>query len=188
MRNTRRSFAPGVALLTVSLVGCGTQVASEAPPGSAVGTIRSSSPAPAAWAPSPAGPGETIYPGFGLRTSTPPAGTVAPITAQNAIAAAGSSSPDLIQSGLMPGTPSVVLQLMTDGDFAPDSSGSVMRTFVNRLVWVLTYHNSPVKIIGRAYGQPSGSLPPQQCDLVVAVDASSGAVLETFQSCHLTSP
>ena len=132
------------------------------------------------WKPSPAGAGETVYPGFGVRTKDVPAGKQAGISGDQAQKIAQGT--DFYDRGLLPGTPSVQMQTYSNTDVPP---GQVVAAPVgNRLVWMVTYQKSPAAVRGGITSSDVSGPASISCTFVLAVDANSGTILDNFQDCH----
>jgi hypothetical protein len=133
------------------------------------------------WKPTPAGPGEIIYPGFGIRTKDTPSGTGSVVS--NEQAQKITQETDFFVQGLLPGTPTVSLKSFSNTDVPPGEV--VTAPIVNRLVWMVTYDKSPADVFG-GITAPGTSRPTNgSCIFVLAVDANSGTILDNFQSCHM---
>ena len=177
----KSSLALGVLILSLS--GCGSSHVSETVSAAdSVPSVPSSSPSippsklALAATPSPAAPGEKIYPEFGLRTLPAPADSSPSVTQTQAENVAAASS--FGGRGLLTGKPKSELRLLTDGDFPGSSQASRYRKLP---VWVVTYFDSPAVY----RGGPNFTPPPVPvtCDFVIMVDAKGGQIAESFQTC-----
>lgn len=118
------------------------------------------------WRPSPARPGEIVYPGLGIRY-TPANEQAAAVTSAQARAVADSAP----YASTAIGEPDVQLARVTDDDIAP-GSGTAAGHSENALAWVFKYKSNL-----------AGAVPDGRCDLVIIVDATNAAILDGFQRC-----
>jgi hypothetical protein len=132
------------------------------------------------WTPAPAGPGEIVYPGVGVRF-TPTSGA-AKLSASQALAVVTQRN---LPIGPAAGTPIIQLARFTDGDFYSVNGAQVNTGTKNVLSWVFTYTNSTGNSMGPArLGASSGTVASaNNCDFVAAVNATTGALLTSFQDC-----
>lgn len=185
MPTKRAHLGVSLLVLAATALGCGQQVstaegpaASSGPAGAsdARGESRASL---APWTPSPAAKDEVVYAGFGLRSRPAPATAVVGVSGAAAVSV--TKSTDFADRGLLPGSPVVELRTLSDGDVAPDDTGSVAtKSLDNRLVWMITYRNSPPDVKGPA----GAAIPPQNCDFALAVDAVTLTIVASFQTCR----
>lgn len=137
------------------------------------------------WTPAPASPGEIVYPGVGVRF-TPTSGA-AKLSASQALAVVTQRN---LPIGPAAGTPIIQLARFTDGDFYSVNGSQISTGTKNVLSWVFTYTNSTGNSLGPARpGGSSGTVTSgNYCDFVAAVNATTGALLTSFQDCpgHVT--
>jgi hypothetical protein len=132
------------------------------------------------WTPAPAGPGEIVYPSVGVRY-TPTSGA-AKLSASQALAVVTQRN---LPIGPAAATPIIQLALFTDGDFYPVNGAQTNTGAHNVLSWVFTYTNStglrsgPARLGGSSGTVASGN----NCDFLTALNATTGALLTSFQDC-----
>jgi hypothetical protein len=156
-----------LALLSLMLAGCG---------GSGSGGVQRVAAAPdtdphgsPAWTPSPAAPGETVFPGVGVRFR--PTNEVAAVAAADAINAARNTPFGHTLTG---DAPTATLARATDDDFPPGTHAAHQDE--NVLAWVVAYRNTSPALHGRNTGTAN-------CEFIVLVDALRATVLASFQEC-----
>ena len=132
------------------------------------------------WTPAPAGPGEIVYPGVGVRF-TPTSGA-AKLSASQALAVVTQRN---LPIGPAAGTPIIQLARFTGGDFYAGDGAQINTGTKNVLSWVFTYTHSTGNSMGPARpGRSSGTVTSgNNCDFVAAVNATTGALLASFQDC-----
>ena len=132
------------------------------------------------WTPAPAGSGEIVYPGVGVRY-TPTSGS-AKLSASQALAVVTKRN---IPFDPATGTPIIQLARFTYDDFYRVKGAQTISGRENVLSWVFTYTNSTGLRLGPATpGGSSGTVASDNnCDFVAAVNATTGALLTSFQDC-----
>jgi hypothetical protein len=173
-----------LCIALAGMAGCARPGSFNASPGGSAAPVTAKYGGPA-WQPAPAGPGEVVYAGAGIRTVAAPAGAVAAVDAAGAVAA--------VEAEHFPwtiGTPDVELRMVTTGDFAPGSNA----VEATQLAWVVTYANTPIALLGGPYraDASSGVYPhvtasaaPSQndCTFTMIVSAQTGDGVASFQHC-----
>ena len=171
------NVAAVAAILTASsmlLSGCGDVRAG------AAGTAEVSPSVPAgksrpAWTPAPAGPQEVVYAEGSIRSSPPPAGASAVLTAALAIATAVGDSGGLITK---PDQATAALRLVSDD--RPPGEGPGDPPLHNTLAWIVTAHGD----VPRS-GPPGRAAPPSPSDCTIwsVILADTAVSVRNFYSC-----
>jgi hypothetical protein len=120
--------------------------------------------------PAPAGPGETVYPQFGMRTTLAP--SASPAIDRGSVMAVAAVRDAVAHAA---GEPDVELCLVTTGDFGPGQPDPVQR-----LGWVLTWHGTAPLYRGLRGPPPPN---PPVCDYLIVVDANTGEHILVGQIC-----
>lgn len=128
-------------------------------------------------------PGEKRYTGVDIRTV--PALPAVVTAVSSAAALQTIRSHNVWGSGVQATPTAIEKAYFSDDDVAEkQSDGSFKRTLQSRLAWLITFSNQPVPDFGPA-NQPSevrASIENLRQDLVIAVDATNGNVIESFQT------